>query len=135
MRLQVRRALAIGLTLGCRTASSMATAAIPSVELNDGTLHPLVGYGTYKVGVVPASASSAVAAGSTDTEAVSPADCVARALGLGYRFVDCAEFYANEAAVGQGIAASGIERSSLYLASKVRGPKTIYGHLLLLNHP
>ena len=49
------------------------------------------GYGTYKVGVVPSSASSAVAAGSTDTEAVNPADCVAKALELGYRFFDCAE--------------------------------------------
>ena len=77
------------------------------------------GYGTYKVGVVPASASSAVAAGTTDTETVNPADCVANALKLGYRFLDCAEFYANEKSVGEGIAKSGVPRSELYLASKV----------------
>ena len=39
-------------------------ATIPSIKLNDGHLHPSIGYGTYKVGVVPSSASSAVAAGS-----------------------------------------------------------------------
>jgi len=67
---------------------------------------------------VPASASSAVAAGTTATEAVNPADCVAKALELGYRFLDCAEFYANEKAVGEGIAASGVPREQLFLASK-----------------
>lgn len=67
---------------------------------------------------MPASASSAVAAGTTATEAVNPADCVAKALELGYRFLDCAEFYANEKAVGEGIAASGVPREQLFLASK-----------------
>jgi len=92
--------------------------SVPTVKLNDGRSHPVVGYGTYKVGVVPASASSAVAAGTTATEAVNPADCVAKALELGYRFLDCAEFYANEKAVGEGIAASGVPREQLFLASK-----------------
>jgi len=95
----------------------MATLA-QGVTLSDNMQHPIVGYGTYKVGVVPASASSAVAAGSTDTEAVNPAECVATALSLGYRFLDCAEFYANEKAVGEGIAKSGVPRSELFLASK-----------------
>jgi len=98
----------------------MATAAtMQSVKLNDGSAHPIVGYGTYKVGVVPASASSAVAAGTTETEAVNPADCVAKALELGYRFLDCAEFYGNEKAVGEGIKRSGVPREQLFLASKV----------------
>mmetsp|Transcript_45175 Transcript_45175/g.139140 ORF Transcript_45175/g.139140 Transcript_45175/m.139140 type:complete len:323 (+) Transcript_45175:22-990(+) len=92
--------------------------SVPTVKLNDGRSHPVVGYGTYKVGVVPASASSAVAAGTAATEAVNPADCVAKALELGYRFLDCAEFYANEKAVGEGIAASGVPREQLFLASK-----------------
>ena len=93
------------------------------------------GYGTYKVGVVPASASSAVAASSTDTDAVNPADCVAKALELGYRFLDCAEFYANEKAVGEGIARSGVARSELFLASKVwtttihKGPAAVQAQL------
>ena len=115
--------------------STSANAVIPSITLNDGTQHPIIGYGTYKVGVVPASASSAVAAGSTDTDTVNPADCVAEALGMGYRFLDCAEFYANEKAVGEGIAKSGVPRSELYLASKVwtttihEGPEAVQAQL------
>jgi len=87
------------------------------------------------VGVVPASASSAVAAGSTETDAVNPADCVATALEIGYRFLDCAEFYANEKAVGEGIKRSGVPREELYLASKVwtstihKGPEAVQAQL------
>jgi diketogulonate reductase-like aldo/keto reductase len=98
--------------------SSCATA--PSIKLNDGFLHPAIGYGTYKVGVVPASASSAVAAGASGaTEVADAAECVATALKMGYRFLDCAEFYANEKAVGEGIARSGVPREELFIASKV----------------
>ncbi len=93
--------------------------SIPTLTLNDGHSHPIVGYGTYKVGVIPASASSAVAAPAAPAEVANPADCVEAALSLGYRFLDCAEFYANEKAVGEGIARSGVPRSELYLASKV----------------
>ena len=92
---------------------------VPTLTLNDGTSHPVMGYGTYKVGFMPASAS-AVAAGSEAAEtAVSAAECVEQALAAGYRFLDCAEFYGNEAEVGRAIAASGVPRSELYLASKV----------------
>jgi len=108
---------------------------VPSIKLNDGHLHPAIGYGTYKVGVVPASASSAVAVGSTATDAVNPADCVSAALKLGYRFLDCAEFYANEKAVGEGIVKSGIPRSELFIASKCwtttihAGPEAVQAQL------
>lgn len=54
------------------------------------------GYGTYKVGVVPASASSAAPGPEKYLDAVNPADCVRTAIECGYRFFDCAEFYANE---------------------------------------
>jgi len=122
----------VSLLTQCRSVSTMT---VPSVKLNDGSLHPIVGYGTYKVGVVPSSASSAVAAGSTETEAVNPADCVAKALELGYRFIDCAEFYANEKAVGEGIKRSGVPRSELFIASKVwtttihAGPEAVQAQL------
>eukprot|EP01046_Picozoa_sp_COSAG06_P065643 COSAG06_NODE_16215_length_1013_cov_1.147702_1_plen_161_part_10 len=89
----------------------------PSIALNDGTSHPQLGYGTYKVGFVPASASGSggVATGAGgDAKGTVPA-----ALELGYRFLDCAEFYGNEAAVGEAIAASGVPRAELFLASKV----------------
>lgn len=44
---------------------------------------------------------------------------VETALGIGYRHVDTAEMYDNEAAVGAGIRASGVPRDSLFLTTKV----------------
>mgnify|MGYP002840796722 CR=1 FL=1 len=52
-------------------------------------------------------------------EAKASKQSVATALKMGYRFLDCAEFYANEKAVGEGIAKSGVPREELFLASKV----------------
>jgi diketogulonate reductase-like aldo/keto reductase len=101
---------------------------------NSGILeeHPAIGFGTYKVGVIPASASSSVAASSSSSSssdkntAMTGADlqrtaseCVADALDVGYRFLECAEFYANEAQVGDAILKSGISRQDLFLCSKV----------------
>ena len=51
-----------------------------------------------------------------------PDDCVAAveaALETGYRHVDTAEYYANEAAVGDGIASSPAGRDDVFLATKV----------------
>ena len=50
------------------------------------------------------------------------AECAAAvegALGLGYRHLDTAEMYDNEAAVGQAIAASGVPRGEIFLTTKV----------------
>ena len=51
-----------------------------------------------------------------------PAQCtesVANALDAGYRHVDTAQIYGNEAAVGEGIAESDVDRDDIFLASKV----------------
>ncbi|WP_338739835.1 aldo/keto reductase [Haloplanus salilacus] len=51
-----------------------------------------------------------------------PDDCataVETALGTGYRHVDTAEYYGNEAAVGEGIASSPVDRDDVFLATKV----------------
>jgi diketogulonate reductase-like aldo/keto reductase len=51
-----------------------------------------------------------------------PAQCtesVANALDAGYRHVDTAQIYGNEAAVGEGIAESDVDREDVFLASKV----------------
>ena len=103
----------------------------PKIQLNDGSMHPQIGFGTYKVGFIPASASSAVANPSVDKVERTARECVADALSLGYRFLDCAEFYGNESEVGKAIADSGVPRKDLYLASKVwtttieKGPEAI----------
>ncbi|ONG47335.1 2,5-didehydrogluconate reductase B [Pseudoroseomonas deserti] len=44
---------------------------------------------------------------------------VESAIGLGYRHIDTADRYGNEAEVGAGIAASGIARGDIFLTSKV----------------
>ena len=44
---------------------------------------------------------------------------VADALALGYRLVDTAENYENEEGVGEGLRASGIDRSEVFLTSKL----------------
>ena len=44
---------------------------------------------------------------------------VERALSMGYRYVDTAQMYGNEAEVGRGIEASGPERGDVFLTTKV----------------
>jgi 2,5-diketo-D-gluconate reductase B len=46
-------------------------------------------------------------------------DSVGTALELGYRAVDTAQIYGNEADVGQAVAASGIPRADLFLTTKI----------------
>lgn len=114
----------------------------PTIPLRDGTRHPAIGFGTYKVGFVPASASSAAAvtASSPPPETSqqrqrTAQECVSDALQVGYRFLECAEFYGNEAHVGAAMVASGIPREKLFLCSKVwtttieQGPAAIRAQL------
>src|SRR5580698_8413327 len=44
---------------------------------------------------------------------------VESALALGYRHIDTGQMYGNEAAVGAGIAASGVPRAEIFLTGKV----------------
>lgn len=46
-------------------------------------------------------------------------DSVRNALDVGYRAVDTAQIYGNEAEVGQAIAESGVKRSELFLTTKI----------------
>eukprot|EP00793_Prasinoderma_coloniale_P001999 PRCOL_00002507-RA len=100
-------------------AAAAALANLPPIALRDGSQHPAVGFGTYKVGFIPASASAAAAGAEASGATQRTArECVADALSVGYRFLDCAEFYGNEVDVGAAIADSGVAREDLYLASK-----------------
>ncbi|WP_372608175.1 aldo/keto reductase [Halorientalis litorea] len=47
------------------------------------------------------------------------AESVQTALEMGYRHVDTAQAYGNEAAVGEGIAAADVDREDVFLATKV----------------
>jgi 2,5-diketo-D-gluconate reductase B len=46
-------------------------------------------------------------------------DSVKNALDLGYRVIDTAQIYGNEAQVGQAIAESGVPRSELFITTKI----------------
>lgn len=72
-----------------------------TITLNNGIKMPVLGYGVYRV---------------------NPEECqrcVADALSLGYRHIDTAQSYVNEAEVGAAIAASGIPREEIFITSKV----------------
>jgi diketogulonate reductase-like aldo/keto reductase len=110
--------------------------AAPTITLRNGINHPAIGFGTYKVGFIPASAS-AVTSGAQKTDGAerTASECVKDALDAGYRFLECAEFYGNEHEVGAAIAASGIPREDLFLCSKVwtttieEGPEAVAARL------
>ncbi|MBD8702904.1 aldo/keto reductase [Frigoribacterium sp. CFBP 13712] len=74
---------------------------IPRVALNDGTTIPQLGLGVYKV---------------ADDEAER---VVRIALDEGYRHIDTATLYGNEAGVGRAMRASGLDRDDVYLTTKV----------------
>ena len=74
---------------------------VPALTLNDGTTIPQLGFGVFQIP-------------PQDTEAA-----VTRALEVGYRHIDTAEMYGNEAGVGAAVAASGLARDEVYLTSKL----------------
>lgn len=57
--------------------------------------------------------------GTWEIEGDACRESVADALGIGYRLIDTARMYENEAAVGAGILESGVERDEIFLTSKI----------------
>jgi 2,5-diketo-D-gluconate reductase A len=80
---------------------SAPTSAIPTVELNDGTSIPQLGFGVFQI--PPPETARAVEV----------------ALEAGYRHIDTAEMYGNEKGVGEAIRASGLARDDVYVTSKL----------------
>ncbi len=54
-----------------------------------------------------------------NTDADQCAESVRTALETGYRHIDTAQIYRNEAAVGEGIAATDVDREEIFLATKI----------------
>ena len=73
----------------------------PAITLNNQTTIPQLGFGVFQVP-------------PQDTAAVT-----AQALEVGYRHIDTAQMYQNEAGVGEAIRNSGIPREELYVTSKL----------------
>lgn len=84
----------------------------PLIELNNGVRIPQVGFGTFKVG---------------DTEAQR---AVEAALAAGYRHIDTAAGYYNEAGVGAGLKASGLPRDEVFVTTKLRNADQGYDRAL-----
>jgi diketogulonate reductase-like aldo/keto reductase len=77
-----------------------AIGPIPDIEAN-GAKIPLLGLGTW------------------DLRGRACARVVEQALRLGYRHVDTAEMYDNEREVGDGVRASGVKRSDVFVTTKI----------------
>jgi len=74
---------------------------VPTIDLNDGSAIPQLGFGVFQI------------------EPEDTAEAVRVALGAGYRHIDTAEMYGNERGVGEGIRAAGLDRGDVYITSKL----------------
>lgn len=77
------------------------TTAVPQITLNNGVAMPQLGLGTYL-------------SAPNDT-----ANAVVTAINAGYRLIDTAAAYGNEAEVGAGIVRSDIDRADLFVTTKL----------------
>eukprot|EP01090_Pellita_catalonica_P013480 TRINITY_DN3210_c0_g1_i1.p1 TRINITY_DN3210_c0_g1~~TRINITY_DN3210_c0_g1_i1.p1 ORF type:complete len:317 (-),score=47.02 TRINITY_DN3210_c0_g1_i1:853-1776(-) len=93
--------------------------SVNGIKLHDGTYHPAVGFGTYKIGYVPASSTSSSEKDQLFGGAEKAKVVFRQALDNGYRFFDCAQFYNNEHLLGEVLKESGIPRKELFLVSKI----------------
>jgi 2,5-diketo-D-gluconate reductase A len=74
---------------------------VPTLTLNDGNEIPQLGFGVFQI-PPPETAES-----------------VRTALEVGYRHIDTAEMYRNEAGVGEAIRAAGLSRDEVFVTSKL----------------
>ncbi|HWF71861.1 MAG TPA: aldo/keto reductase [Solirubrobacteraceae bacterium] len=85
-----------------------SSTTVPTVSLNDGETIPQLGFGVFQVP-------------PEDT-----AEVATRALLAGYRHIDTAAAYGNEAGVGQAIHAAGLERDEVFITTKCANPDQGY---------
>ena len=84
----------------------------PQIPFNDGHAVPQIGLGVWR------------------TPQDATAGAVEAALAAGYRHVDTASAYENEAGVGQGIRASGVPRAEVFVTTKLWNPDQGYDSTL-----
>ena len=72
------------------------------IQLNNGVKMPVAGFGVFQI------------QDQTQCE-----QCVVDAIHVGYRLIDTAAVYGNEAAVGRAIQHCGVSREELFLTSKL----------------
>jgi 2,5-diketo-D-gluconate reductase A len=86
--------------------------AVPDIALNNGVSIPQLGFGVFQI---PPDQTR---------------DATALALEVGYRHIDTAEMYRNEAGVGEAVRASGIDRSEIFVTSKLNNGAHAYDDAL-----
>jgi 2,5-diketo-D-gluconate reductase A len=86
--------------------------AVPSLKFTDGHQIPQLGFGVFQVP-------------PEDT-----AEAVTRALGVGYRHIDTAAAYGNEAGVGEAITNSDLNRSDVFVTTKLWNDDHGHDHAL-----
>jgi 2,5-diketo-D-gluconate reductase A len=74
---------------------------IPTITLNDGVEIPQLGFGVWQVPPADVKVATQVA------------------LEVGYRHIDTAEMYGNEVGVGEAVRESGLDRSEVFVTSKL----------------
>jgi 2,5-diketo-D-gluconate reductase A len=79
----------------------VTTTTVPTLSFNDGHTIPQLGFGVFRVD-------------PDEAERI-----VSDALEVGYRHIDTAAIYGNEAGVGRAIAKSGIPRDELFITTKL----------------
>jgi 2,5-diketo-D-gluconate reductase A len=90
----------------------MAAAPAPSLPLNDGRSMPQLGLGVWR---------------TAPNETV---EAVTTALDLGYRLIDTASIYGNEAEVGAAVRASNVPREEVFVITKLRNSDQGYDEAL-----
>jgi len=73
---------------------------VPAADLTDGARMPLLGLGVWQI------------------EAAACVDAVLAALELGYRHIDTAQDYGNEASVGEALRQTGVPRDEIFVTTK-----------------
>ncbi|WP_380176382.1 aldo/keto reductase [Kineococcus sp. DHX-1] len=83
------------------TRTRITTVTVPTIMLNDGREIPQLGFGVFQI------------------PPEETADAVRTALEVGYRHLDTAQMYGNEAETLQGVLDSGVPREEVWITSKL----------------
>lgn len=86
--------------------------AVPNITLNNGVEIPQFGFGTFQI------------------EPERTKEITLTAIEAGYRHIDTAEMYRNERQVGEAVRASGLDRSELFVTSKLNNGAHAYDDAL-----
>lgn len=81
---------------------------IPNVELSNGVEIPQFGFGVFQI------------------ERSQTVEAVRTALDVGYRHIDTAQMYGNEAGIGQAVEKSGLPRDEVFITTKLHNDR--HGH-------